>query len=69
MNTWNIFLVFVLYLPQIECVACPEPKKYGKAPSNECKGKKPMDPNLKAKTFLERWFTKEMFDVSFFRFI
>jgi hypothetical protein len=64
----NLFLFhtnFFSALPKNEAVSCPDPKRYGKAPPQECR--EPMDPNLKPKTYLERWFTKEMFDVIVFK--
>ncbi|KAI6190437.1 hypothetical protein M3Y97_00117800 [Aphelenchoides bicaudatus] len=60
---WLTFLIFLFELPVVKSVTCPEPKKFGRAPPSECR--QPMDPNLKPKTYLERWFTKEMFDEFF----
>ncbi|KAI6224387.1 hypothetical protein M3Y99_01406300 [Aphelenchoides fujianensis] len=45
-----IALLLAPFLPLVSTVVCPEPKKFGRAPSTECR--EPMDPNLKPKTYL-----------------
>lgn len=42
---------------------CPIMKRYGRPPPATCNG--PMDPNLKPKSKIEKWFTKKMWEVDF----
>ncbi|KAI6229638.1 Glyco-hydro-19-cat domain-containing protein [Aphelenchoides besseyi] len=56
----KLFVLILLSVNPTDAVICPEGKKYGRPPVTKCR--EPMDPNLKPKTYLERWFTKEMFD-------
>lgn len=39
---------------------CPRVRKYGKSPTKNCVGV--VDPNLKPRSNLEKWFTKEMWE-------
>jgi len=42
---------------------CPQAKKFGRPPPSKCKG--PVDPNLKPRTPLERWFTRTLWEEFF----
>lgn len=59
----GLIWIIIGFFGIINGLQCPQTKLYGRAPPTTCRG--PIDPNLKPKSKIEKWFTKDMWDVNF----
>lgn len=62
----GLIWILIGFLGQSNSFQCPSTKRYGQTPPSTCRG--PMDPNLKPKSKIEKWFTKDMWEVILLKF-